>query len=148
MCIGRREARDLETIPWHRVCGDIVLSGSGGEPTTRAVSVGRDGREPFGGEFAALLLTSYNVGKPVEYPQTAGTGDGLSRCGRIQHRTRTRDTRDRNTAGKPVPMKYPRTSPTLIQSTCHSWLSQEDTSLLGWCLVDHINLGVSVAPFP
>jgi hypothetical protein len=52
-----------------------------------------------------------HLGQPyttLEYPQTAGMGNGLSRCGRIQHCTHTCDTRDRNTAGKPVPMNNPK----------------------------------------
>ena len=38
----------------------------------------------------------------MEYPQTAGTGDGLSQCSTVQHHTC-----DQNTVGIPVPVKYP-----------------------------------------
>jgi hypothetical protein len=41
------------------------------------------------------------------HAQTRGQPDNGSRCGRIQHRTRTRDTRDRNTAVKPAPAIFP-----------------------------------------
>ena len=45
--------------------------------------------------------------KTVEYPQTAVTVNGPSRCSRIQHRTHTRHAHDQDTAVIPIPMKHP-----------------------------------------
>ena len=44
---------------------------------------------------------------PVCTRDTAGTGHGMPRCVKIQHRTRTRATRDSITAGIPIPVTNP-----------------------------------------
>ena len=44
---------------------------------------------------------------PVYTRGTAGTGHGMPRCVKIQHRTRTRATRDPITAGIPIPVTNP-----------------------------------------
>ena len=44
---------------------------------------------------------------PVCTRDTAGTGHGMPRCVKIQHRTRTRATRDPITVGIPIPVTNP-----------------------------------------
>jgi hypothetical protein len=44
---------------------------------------------------------------PVCTRDTAGTGHGMPRCVKIQHRTRTHATRDPITAGIPIPVMNP-----------------------------------------
>ncbi|KAI0300824.1 hypothetical protein BC826DRAFT_1173353 [Russula brevipes] len=75
-----------------------LMGGGGDLATPEGESEARQEEKKEGGKVVVFW------GKPWNTHSTAGTGNGLSR---VQHRTRTRDNRDRNTAGKPVPVTNP-----------------------------------------
>ena len=54
-----------------------------------------------------LRLTFCHTKIPVNTRDTAVQVHGVSRCAKVQHRTRTRGTRFGNTTGKPVPVRNP-----------------------------------------
>jgi hypothetical protein len=112
--VGSRDEGGLEggvQLGRCEACGEasvatLLICGGSGNPTTSVV-VGTVGET--GGTIWGQVRSPLQHGKPVEYPQTAGTGCGLSRCGRFQHHTHTHETRDQKTAGKPVPVINPST---------------------------------------
>ena len=55
-------------------------------------------------------IANYLTNKPANTRDTAARVCGVSQCAKNQHHTRTRDTRFGSTAGKPVPVRYPRSS--------------------------------------
>ena len=70
--------------------------------------------------------------KTVEYPQTAVSVNGPSRCSRIQDRTHTRHAHDQDTAVIPIPMKHPTCFLPPVKTVFHGPMTDDVEDLNGW----------------